>query len=230
VLNITSEITARSPKDTGFGGNHAAWIPVTLAEGKTYQIDMSGISLGLLRLVDPSGKDVASDRGSAGFSRPRIIHQAKVSGRYRIVCTSWHSRPETGRFTLVVKESTSDPKELARPVELRLNNGRAAVEAELEPRGPRYKNNPCKFLTIRLEAGVTYRVQMSSREFLPYVFVEDPDGKLVGQDHLRSGDARSASVTFKAARAGAYRLIAAQYDFRTGGPQFSLSVEELKSP
>ena len=34
----------------------------------------------------------------------------------------------------------------------------------------------------------------------------------------------------KAGKAGAYRIIAAQYDFRTGGPQFSLSVEELKSP
>jgi hypothetical protein len=230
ILAVDSELTEKDRKDTGFGGNYAKWYPVKLTEGQTYQIDLSGVSLGYLRLEDAKHKAIAADTGSAGFSRPRIIHQAKRSDTHWIVCTSQHRRPETGPFTLIVKEVTSDPKELAKPIELKLDKGQASVDSELEMRGPRYKKDlPCKFLTVPFEADVSYQIDMSSREFLSYVFLEDPDGKLLAENHIKSGDAKPASITFKAEKAGTYRIIAAQYDVRTGGPQFSLSVKELKA-
>jgi hypothetical protein len=227
ILVRTLELTNKSRKDNRFGGNYAMWLPVTFVEGKSYQIDMEGISLGVLRLEDPDHKHVDSNFNGAGSNRPRIIHQAKSSGKFWIICTSMHFRPETGRFTVRVKEVTSDPKELAKPIELKVVKGQASVDAELEMRGPRYKDNPRKFVTITFEAGVTYQIDMNSGEFLSYVSLEGPDGKLIAEKKVKAGEGGPASITHKADTTGTYRIIAAQHDFRTGGPQFHLSVRAL---
>jgi hypothetical protein len=228
ILAFEGEITENDLKDQPGQGNYAKRVPVKFEEGKTYQIDMSSAILALLRLVDKNGKELASDRTTAGIGRPRIIHEAKTSGIYVIVCTSSHTRPETGGFSVRVKVVTSDPKELAKPLSLKLENGRASVDAELEMRGPRYKGAPCKFLSVDLNAGVAYKIEMSSREFTCHVFVEDADGTVLAEDRNKDGEQRPTGVLFTPKKAGTYRIVAAQYDFRSGGPQFSLSVREVK--
>lgn len=229
ILAMKGDITDRDPKDSVFD-NYAHPVPVKLEEGKTYQIDMTGIVFGCLRLEDLRRESLASDTGGAGLNRPRIIHQAKKSGLYLIICTSMNRRPETGTFTLRVKEVSSDPKELAKPLELKLVNGRAAADSELEVRGPRYKDGiPCKFLSVPLEAGRMYQIEMLTREFTPHVFVEDPLGKVLGEDHRKAGGtASSASVKFSAETAGVYRVIAGQFGARIGGgPQFRIEVKDI---
>jgi WD40 repeat protein len=79
---------------------------VKFAQGKTYVIDMiapAGSPVDpFLRLLDPSGKEVASDDDSGGGLNARITYAAKVTGAYRIIATSFGS--SVGQFTLMVKE------------------------------------------------------------------------------------------------------------------------------
>lgn len=206
-------------------GNYMTIVPVDLVDGKTYQFDMEGLPFSSLILKDKKGKVLPSERQQAGMFKPRILHEAKTSGKYLVICSCRHKRPDE-TFTLRVKEVPSDPKELARPLELKLVRGEASIETELEVRGPRYKDAPCRFLTVQLEAGVRYQIEMASGEFASHVIVEDADGKLLAEDHVKLGESRPARVAVVPDKSGVCRIVAAQFEYRMGGPQFRLSIKE----
>lgn len=79
---------------------------VNLEEGKTYQIDMISKDQQSLDpylfLLNPEGKEVASDDDGGGELQSRIVYKATKAGRYRIVCTHFGD-VGTGDFTLSVK-------------------------------------------------------------------------------------------------------------------------------
>ena len=88
--------------------NRAITYHVKLAQGKTYQIDMIAQAGGkldpYLRLIDPSGKEVAKDDdGGGGLNGldARITFQVTEAGTHQIVATSILGG---GRYLLTVQE------------------------------------------------------------------------------------------------------------------------------
>jgi hypothetical protein len=79
--------------------------PVQLEAGKTYVIEMRQTTDPefdpFLRLLDPSGKEVAFDDDSGGGLNARIVYQAKETGQFRIVATTFQPR-QTGEYSLTV--------------------------------------------------------------------------------------------------------------------------------
>jgi len=79
-----------------------------------------------------------------------------------------------------------------------------------------------KVLTVRLVGGKTYQIDLTSRAFQAFLYLEDPDGEVVMENSAPNigGNAR---FVYRAAGAGTYRIIATSLGgFKTG--PFALSV------
>ncbi len=112
---------------------------------------------------------------------------------------------------------------LRRPVELRLDKGRATYNGTVEEAEETYRDKKSfKILTIKLEQGKTYQIDLHSGAFQAFLFLEDADGNLL-EENGSPGGGGNARIDFRADRSGTYRLIATSVGgFRTGN--FLLSV------
>jgi Ca2+-binding EF-hand superfamily protein len=100
---------------------------------------------------------------------------------------------------------------------------RGALEEEPEER---YRGKKTfQIFTLRLEKGKTYQIEQVSEIFYSYVYLEDPDGEIVGKSNS-GGRGRTARILHRAAQSGMYRIIASSQDGYKPGP-FSLSVRTL---
>jgi hypothetical protein len=87
-----------------------------------------------------------------------------------------------------------------------------------------------KVFPVKLEADRFYIIDMvrkgkdfDFKDIDPYLFLEDPDGKVVTQDD-DSGGNLNARIVFKAQRSGDYRIIASTLRKATG--PFTLTVRK----
>jgi thiol-disulfide isomerase/thioredoxin len=98
-----------------------------------------------------------------------------------------------------------------------------------DPRDKLIQKSPHKVHEIKLEAGKTYRIDMTSNEIDSYLRLEDKDGKRLAQDD-DGGGFPHARIIFKATEDETYRVIATCFP---GGKQlagaYTLSVN-LASP
>jgi Bacterial pre-peptidase C-terminal domain len=188
-----------------------------LTAGKTYLIDMKSRAFNsFLRLEDPEGTQVAEDDNSGGMQDARIVFRAPKTGDYSIVATSVGE--SMGKFTLTVKEL------IIPSVALKLEKGQATHNGNLAKTDFRFRGQkPHKLYTIEMEAGKTYQIDQLSRAFDAYLYLEDPDGAIVGEDD-DSGGNLNARIIYKAAKAGKYHIVATTYDGRTGA--FTLTVRQ----
>jgi thiol-disulfide isomerase/thioredoxin len=94
-----------------------------MKEGTAYIIDMVSTEVdSYLRLLDPSGKQVAyDDDGPMGALYPnaQIVYKAPKTGEYKIICTCF-GQPMGGfklygKYTLTVREATKEELEKAAP-------------------------------------------------------------------------------------------------------------------
>ena len=72
---------------------------------------------------------------------------------------------------------------------------------------PKIVGSVCKIHEIDLEAGKTYRIDMTSRKLDSYLRLEDPDGKTVDEDDDGGGDF-NARIVHKAKRTAKYKIVA----------------------
>jgi thiol-disulfide isomerase/thioredoxin len=101
------------PAKTPPGNRYYKVFTATFEAGKTYKIDMSDDGGNaefdsFLILEDADGKFVAfNDDVEQGNLNSRIVHQAKKSGTYRIICTTFVP-DQTGKFSLEVVPASKD--------------------------------------------------------------------------------------------------------------------------
>ena len=112
-------------------------------------------------------------------------------------------------------------------IELVLEKGQASRAAELSDRDPIYqgKKKHMVFL-LNMEAGQTYEINMKSRAFDSYLFLEDPNRILLAQDD-DGGGLLDARITWKATKTGKHRIIASHFDFKLG--EFTLTIRQTDS-
>jgi Ca2+-binding EF-hand superfamily protein len=110
---------------------------------------------------------------------------------------------------------------------LELEDGRASHQGALgKPTSERYLGKQAfKVFAVKLERGKTYQIELVSPAYFAYLYLEDPDGEILGK-HDSGGRGRAARIVCRAAWTGTYRVIAtSQGGFRTGA--FALSVRVL---
>lgn len=110
---IADRLTGSDPRDAAAGGGHSKTYSVQLTGGKSYSFHYrytggGGGGFGgmdpFLRLLDPSGNQVAADDDSGGGLNSMIFYRANNTGTYRIVCTTL-GPGQTGGFELIVREN-----------------------------------------------------------------------------------------------------------------------------
>src|SRR5258708_2808337 len=108
VLKKQDKLTPEDPKDEVMKNSYAKTYTVKFEAGKTYRIDMTSKEVdSLLRLLNPEGKEVASDDDGGGFPNARIVYKVDQAGAYKIVATTY-GQPMgqyklTGSFELTVQ-------------------------------------------------------------------------------------------------------------------------------
>jgi uncharacterized membrane protein YgcG len=105
-----------------------------------------------------------------------------------------------------------------------------SVNEQLTREDPTHKlrGGPHKVHTVKLEAGKSYQIDMMSRAFDSYLFLEDSAGKLLMEDD-DGGEGLNARIIFRPAKTDIYRMVATTYN--RGRPQsapgsYTLSVVE----
>jgi Ca2+-binding EF-hand superfamily protein len=109
---------------------------------------------------------------------------------------------------------------------LELENGKANLPGVVkESSDAQYQGKKAfKIYTIKLEQGKTYQIEQISQAYWAYLYLESPDGEILGQ-HDSGGRNRTARIVHRATRTGTYRIIAtSQGGFRTGPFSLSISV------
>jgi serine protease Do len=87
-----------------------------------------------------------------------------------------------------------------------------------------FPRSVCRVHEALFEDGRSYRINLDSDQFDAYVRIEDGNGKLLAFDQ-DSGGGRNAQLTFRAHRAGVYRIIVTAFDGRTGEYRLQLRPE-----
>ena len=124
-----------------------------------------------------------------------------------------------GKFTLTVKEV------IVPSVALKLEKGQATYKGNLAKTDPRFRGQkPHKLFTIEMEAGKTYQIDQASRAFDAYLYLEDPEGTIVGEDD-DSGGNLDARIIYKAEKAVKYHIIATSFEGAKAGA-FTLTVRQ----
>jgi hypothetical protein len=193
---------------------------VVFKSGRNYMIDMVSKEIdSYLRLEDATGKELAKDDDSGGFVNARINFHCRKDGEHRVICTTFAGG--IGPFTLTIQEFA-----LAKPVELKLKDGKVKVEASLastDPTDAVQTHSVCKTYTIRLAKAKAYQIDMMSKDVDSFLRLEDAAGKELAKDD-DGGGGRDARIQFECHENGEYRIIATTYFGGTGN--FTLSVKE----
>ena len=222
-LIVNGELTEKDDKDKIRTQCYCKTYTYKMVKGRTYQIDMKSKDLdSYLRLENPKGKQVAEDDDSGDDLDARIIYKAEETGNFKIIATTFDGGA-TGKFTLTVSDKDA-PASTGKPIELKTEQGKATYTGNLDKDDPFYKNKKHKLFTFRMEAGKTYQIDHMSGAFDAYLYLEDPDGKLLAEDD-DGGEGLNSRIIYKAEKTGNYRMIATSLSGRATGA-FTLSVRQ----
>jgi hypothetical protein len=193
--------------------------------GDRLTVDMASSDFDAYLIVrDPDGFTLGSDDDSGGELNARLHLILARDGTYRVIASAVGDSAR-GRYTLTVSGWETPPA--AAP-------GQSAPIAPGEPRtgvlepgdelgadGP-YQDR----WTADLPEGSRLRVELRSTDFDAYLQVLDPEGRVVGSDDDGLGD-RNSLVSFRAATAGRYTILASSYgdELRVGVYRLTLLEE-----
>ena len=210
---------------------------VTLEAGKTYRIDLQGVSSGAGTLRDPklqgiydSGGQVISgtsnDDGGAGRDS-QLTFTAQADGTYYVAAEGWHHYTGTYKVSVTrISDSSSD--EYGTTAE---TAGTVAVDGSTS--GEIGHPGDVDWIAVTLEAGKTYRIDLkggssgSGTLHDPYLkAIYDADGNPVsGMTDDDSGAGLDSQLTFTVETSGTYYMAASARNGKTG--TYNLSVTNV---
>jgi alkyl hydroperoxide reductase subunit AhpC len=85
------------------------------------------------------------------------------------------------------------------------------------------RNAACKVHVVTMRKGISYQIDMSSRQFDSYLFLDDENGKELAMDD-DSGGNLDARIVFNCQRTGKYRIVCTAYN-PNGMGMFTLTVK-----
>jgi hypothetical protein len=159
---------------------------------------------------------------AAAIGKPGSVnfyHQPAKTDEYVIIATSQNSGA-MGKFTLVIKEIP-----VGEPIEVKNENGKGTYDGRLLTTDPIFRGGKKhKMLLFKMEAGKTYQIDMISRAFDSYLFLESPVGKHITQDDDGGGNL-NARIVHKATEPGLYRIACTYFAPATG--DFRVTIRQL---
>jgi hypothetical protein len=217
---FADELSNADLKDTVRTESFRKAYTVKLEKNKLYQIILTSKAFTpRLRLESATRKQLEISVNKTGGST--IYHRPAKTDEYEIIVTS-QKGGEMGKFTLVVKEIPGDD---GKPIELKNDNGKAVYEGKLLMSDPIYRGGKKhKMLLFPMEAGKTYQIDMTSKAFDSYLFLESPTGKYLTEDD-DGGGFPSARIIHKAADTGVYRIACTYFSPASG--DFKVTIRQI---
>lgn len=222
-LVVNGELTDSDVKDKVRTESYCKVFTFKMVKDTTYQIDMKSTDLdSYLRLEDPKGKQVAYNDDGGGFPDARIVFKATESGDYRIIATTFGGG-KTGKFTLTARDKDAAVP-VGKAIDLKNDKGKATYTGSIADDDPLYNGKKHKLFTFAMEAGKTYQIDHVSGAFDAFLYLESPDGKVLARDD-DGGEGLNSRITYRAEKAGRYRVIATSLSGQRTG-DFTLTVQE----
>jgi hypothetical protein len=190
-----------------------------LAAGKTYVIDLMSSDFDtFLRLEDSAGKQLAEDDDGGQDTNAQIVFTPEKTGEFKVVATRFEEGQ--GAYTLKIEEL----KYKAAKAQAIPKDG-LSVDAKLDNTDPFDQlggKQRFKLYSVKLEAGKTYTIDMTSNDFDSFLRLMDSRFKLLESDDDGGGNL-DARITFRPRENGVYHIIATTLDGDLG--DFNLRVK-----
>jgi S1-C subfamily serine protease len=212
----TERLTENDPRDAR--GHPRQVFTHPMKAGRQYVLDMRADPTDLnprLIVQDGDGKVLAEDDGLGGQFDALLAFTPPRDGEYQVVATTTRGK---GPYTLSIRAETGQP----------VGPKGLSQAATLGPGDPTHPvlARPHRSFNLILQKGKSYRVEVKSEEFDPFVRLENM-GDLPLKDEDIGGNGQS-TLFFHPFRDGIYRVAVAAYDRRAG--RFHLTVRETPEP
>ncbi len=198
-LAAAAEVTIQgSLNDTEPEGTHL----VKLQKGQVYAIDLGGPGLKLsVRIEDPDGQVVPMDPSLTTLRPAR-----DGSYRFRVAARTGG----TGKYLLGVRQLPPAP-DLPPGVHTVAPGGLSiASTLDMTDNVDRLRKQPCKIFDVKMLAGKSYSIDMTSQRIDSYLRLEDATGKNLAEDD-DSGGNLNARIIFRPGHDGVYRVISTTF-------------------
>jgi hypothetical protein len=217
---VNGELITADLKDKVRVNSYCKTFTFKMEKDKTYQIELASAAFRpWLRLENSDGGEIATDWAKNVKGNAVIVHRAPKTADHTIVVTALTAN-NVGKFTLTVKELGGD---VGKPIDLKFDKGEAKFTGNLIQADPRYKGQKIhKMFILPMEAGKTYQIDHKSGDFDCYLYLEDPDGKVLAEDD-DGGGGLDSRILHKAGKAGNYRIVATSLAGNQTG-RFTLTV------
>jgi S1-C subfamily serine protease len=188
--------------------------------GKHYVIEMRGDPREIdpwLILRDSQGNIVAEDDDSGGYPNALIVYSPPKDDEYQL-CATVFKGDLLGPFTLRIREETGlelGPKGFTK-------SGSLSAMDPLDP----LRSTPAQTFNLVLKKGKPCIVELKSKDFDPYVRLENMAGLSVKLEDV-GGEGKS-SLTYTPLADGVFRAVVTAYNYKPGA--FELKVGEGAPP
>ena len=190
--------------------------------GKAYRFELTTTNYSSsLQLQDANNKMLRQAGGGFG-SIARLAYKAVKPGVFRLLVSS--GQPAVGGpFTLTITEAPAKETKLET---IQLAAGKPAVinSSLTEEDETNAQNKLHKDYAFVAEAGKTYRIDLHSKAFDAYLYLQDADHKTLSQND-DNGESLDSRIIYKITKAGTYHIIATSLGGKGTGP-FRLTVAE----
>jgi Ca2+-binding EF-hand superfamily protein len=161
-----------------------------------------------------------------------LLKELDKDGDGKISLSEWRGSATDFREADLNGDGFITPDELMRdakgPVELKLRNGRVDYNGEITEREELYQGKKAyKVLTVRLELGKSYQIDLTSRFFQAFLYLEDSRGNRL-KEHSSPTIGGNSRIMHRAEKSGVYRIVATSLGGFRVGP-FTCSVRVLSS-
>jgi hypothetical protein len=170
----------------------------------------------LIRLLDPSGEEIASDDDSAGNLNARLADfELPADGIYTIVASSFGGF-SSGDFEVTL--------ESAAPVPPSTSGGKATAIAPGDTASGTRVAEVDNSFTFEGAAGDVVTITMTSDDFDSFVRLLDPSGDEISSDDDSAGNLNALLADFELPADGTYTIVASSFSSTSAGA-FELTLE-----
>jgi hypothetical protein len=218
---VKGELINADLKDKIFMQSVCKTYTFKMEKEKSYFIEIASDAFPAhVRLENAEGRQVDAD--TSRFGAASAFHRPAKTEDYTIVATTQNGGA-IGKFTLTVKEV---PASDGKPIELKNENGKGAYTGPLLKTDPGFNGaggKRHKAFLFNMEKGKTYQIDMTSKAFDSYLYLQSPGGQALAQDD-DGGGYPSARIIHKAAETGKHRIITTY--FGIGAGNFNLTIRQ----
>lgn len=189
---------------------------VSMKKGKAYLINLDYVQAGwdpFLVIQDKTGKQLAFDDDSGGALKSKLLFSPKADADYIVYAGALNG---TGQFEMRFQE-TAAPKMIDTTKVYEVAKG-------LNLAGTLTADNRSLTLQVKMEAGASYTIDLMSKRFDCYLYLQDGNGGQIAEDD-DGGEGLNSRIVHQAANAGTYRIVITSLGMQGTG-DFTFSVRK----